>query len=165
VRDGRTATGTGCAAADASWGLIIVSDRRIVVAGVPKSGKTTFVETILQSDLGSALMGLGRPTLTVHHSDDLIDLDWSSQSLAAMRWLDEPGPWICEGVTMIRALRKWTAVDTNWILRKPCDTLYWFGTHATDVTRRQRALGNNCQGIFDEVAPYLISSGVQINLR
>lgn len=72
---------------------------RVVVAGGPRTGKTT-----LALRLGRRL---SRP---VRHSDALIGSHaWGDDSLEISRWLDEPGEWIVEGVATARALRKWLA--------------------------------------------------------
>ena len=70
--------------------------KRVVVMGWPKSGKSAYASVI-----GSQL-GL-RPRAT----DELKDLPWSRQSEVVCEWLDEDGPWIIEGVVVVRALRKW----------------------------------------------------------
>lgn len=70
---------------------------RIVITGPPKSGK-------------SALAGIIAPVLgfKVYATDTLIgDADWSQASEIVGVWFNIEGPWILEGVTVPRALRKW----------------------------------------------------------
>src|SRR6478736_3746392 len=70
---------------------------RLVIAGGPRAGKTTLAES------------LERPLLPVHGSDELMAREWSESSLIASTWFDALGPWICEGLVLPRALRKWLA--------------------------------------------------------
>ncbi len=73
---------------------------RIVVIGGPRTGKTT-----IASELSSQL-----EIPRVWHTDDLIGKHgWSEVSRVASTWLDRDGPWIAEGVAMVRAIRKWLA--------------------------------------------------------
>jgi len=65
---------------------------RILVAGGPRTGKTSFAE-----ELGKGL------NLGVRHTDDLIGAyAWSAASSEVATWLEEPGPWIIEGVARRR---------------------------------------------------------------
>ena len=72
---------------------------RILIFGGPKCGKTT-----LAASLGQSLMNGTTPKST----DVLIgQLEWSDASAEVAKWIDEPGPWIVEGIAGVRALRKW----------------------------------------------------------
>lgn len=80
--------------------------RRIVIIGGPRVGKTTLSNKLID--------GFGISTL--HTSQELERLfpanqsnsdNWSKSSEYASKWFDDPGDWICEGVQMARALRKW----------------------------------------------------------
>jgi hypothetical protein len=69
---------------------------RILVAGAPRTGKTTLADA-LAAERG----------IPVRRTDDLVGrLAWSEASAEVARWLTEPGPWIIEGVASARALRK-----------------------------------------------------------
>ena len=70
--------------------------KRVVVLGWPKSGKSAYA-AILAQQYG----------LPIRATDTLIDLPWSRQSEVVRDWLDEDGPWLIEGVVVVRALRKW----------------------------------------------------------
>ncbi len=86
--------------------------KRILVAGWPRVGKTTFANDI----------GL-RERIAVRHTDDLIGLhDWSEASAVVSTWIEDPGPWCIEGVTIPRALRKWLERNTHGA---PADVLFW----------------------------------------
>lgn len=69
---------------------------RIVVTGSPKAGKST-VAAVFEKMFGYRLKS----------TDELTDMEWSAASEEVSTWLDYSGPWIIEGVTVPRALRKW----------------------------------------------------------
>ena len=75
-----------------------------------------------------------------------------------MSWLDEPGPWICEGVTMIRAVRKWMKDNPE----KPCDVLYFLVIPKEPLSPGQYTLAKGCQKIFNEIYDELIEREVDI---
>lgn len=72
---------------------------RVVIGGLPRTGKTT---------LAVQMRRLWPENALLRHTDDLIATHtWSLASLEVCDWFDFPGPWIIEGVTVSRALRKW----------------------------------------------------------
>lgn len=83
---------------------------RIVITGSPKAGKSTL------AGLMARIM-----VLPAMHTDEVSHLEWSAASEAVSEWFDEPGPWIMEGVTVPRALRKWK--NRNPVSDPPFD---WF---------------------------------------
>ncbi len=122
--------------------------RRILIAGGPRSGKTTLADS-----LGKNL------NIPVCHTDDLIgQLEWSEASLAVSRWFGEPGPWIIEGVSVPRALRKWFAAQPE----TPAELIFWLGAPAVPLTNRQRGMAKACETVWREVAPAVTRSGMRI---
>lgn len=120
---------------------------RIIVAGGPRTGKTTFAK------------GLGeRYGLKVQHTDDLIQLGWSGASAAAAAWFDEPGPWIVEGVAVPRAIRKWLAANPTG---KPCDYFLWLQEPKVHMTRGQIQMSAGCLTVWLEVKDQLLARGVR----
>jgi hypothetical protein len=70
---------------------------RIVICGWPGSGKS-----FLAKELGSKL------GITPKSTDSLVRThDWSAASALVSTWFDIEEPWIIEGMTVPRALRKW----------------------------------------------------------
>lgn len=65
---------------------------RILIAGGPKTGKTTFASFF---------------TVPVYHTDDLIPLPWDAQTQEVVKWLHMPAPWVIEGCAVARGLREW----------------------------------------------------------
>jgi len=71
--------------------------KKILIIGGPKGGKTTRARQL------SLTHGI-----PIQHFDSYISkYDWSEMSDQIAKWLDDPGPWIKEGVAGSRGLRKW----------------------------------------------------------
>ena len=123
---------------------------RIVIAGWPRVGKTW-----LAAKLGAEL---GIP---VRHTDDLIGThDWSAASLAASAWMEDPGPFIVEGVAVPRALRKLlTRFDG-----RPADVLYWSDVPRESLSIGQTSMGKGCTKVLDEIRNELVRRGVRLEL-
>jgi hypothetical protein len=53
-----------------------------------------------------------------------------------------PGPWVCEGHIMARALRKWQDRSEPFRAAAPCDKIIVLKDHhpCADVTRKQEAM-------------------------
>ena len=68
---------------------------KIVIAGHPKTGKTTIAGQFAEAGY------------KVYHTDDVIELGHGADSQAVSEWFDESGEWVVEGVTGPRAVRKW----------------------------------------------------------
>lgn len=120
---------------------------RIVIAGGPRTGKTTR-STELAAQLGC----------TAHHTDDTIGAGWSDASAAAADWFDRAAPWIVEGVTAVRALRKWMAANEG----RPCDRVIWLVEPFVELSRHQAAMAKGCSTIWDDVEAELVGRGVVI---
>ncbi len=126
-------------------------NERIIIAGVPRSGKTTFALTLA-----------ARTLVPAKHTDDLIgQFDWSEASAHAATWFDAPGPWIVEGVAAGRALRKWLVLHDGL----PCDRIFWFETPHVQLTTGQGAMAKGCVSVWGEILPDLRRRGVAIEWR
>lgn len=122
---------------------------RIVIAGGPKTGKTTLGNRIA-SDM---------PRSEVHHTDAVIDLGWSEASAGVATWFDRPGPWCIEGVAVPRALRKWLAAHAEG---KPCDVVIWLEEPHEERTPGQVTMARGCATVFAEIEGELRARGVEI---
>jgi adenylate kinase family enzyme len=122
--------------------------RRIAIIGSPRGGKTTLALE-LAADLG----------VQVRHSDDLIgEFDWSAASEhIASTWLAEPGPWIIEGVAVVRALRKWLESHPAGL---PCDKIIVLDAPRVPLTIRQAGMGKSCATILEGIRGPLLARGV-----
>ncbi len=127
-----------------------MDQRRVVIAGGPKSGKTTLAEDF-------------SPHGWVRHTDELIDdYEWSEQSeLVAADWFTEPGPWVIEGTAAIRALRKALAMRPE----APCDILIWINEPRVERNVGQESMAKSCNTIFEQIKDELKRRGVVIKSR
>jgi adenylate kinase family enzyme len=69
---------------------------KILIIGGPRTGKSTLASERSEAE-----------GLPIHHLDDLSDRGWSEQSDQIAEELSHDGPWIKEGVSGVRGLRKW----------------------------------------------------------
>ncbi len=125
----------------------------ILVAGGPRTGKTTFAAGLAD-----------RLGYHIRHTDDLIKThEWSAASLEASRWIDERLPMtggvIIEGVAVVRAVRKWLARHPTG---KPCDRFYWAGRPKVALTSGQATMFSGCRKVLAEILPELRKRGVNV---
>ncbi len=121
---------------------------RIVIGGGPRSGKT---------QLSARLEAIG---LAVHHTDILRDTHrWGDDSAEVAHWMLEPGPWIIEGVTAVRAVRKFMRWHPG---RKPCDLFVWANTAVEPRTKKQEEMAKGCATIYEGIRGLLADRGVQL---
>jgi hypothetical protein len=121
---------------------------RVIIAGGPRSGKSTLAQNISRS---------GR--IRVRGTDELIGLDWSDSSLVASSWFEYPGPWICEGVVTPRALRKWLAREPTGA---PADLIVWANEAVSPRVAGQEAMAKGCATVWREILPELERREVRI---
>ena|SRR5437762_14030959 len=126
---------------------------RILITGGPSTGKTTLARRLSQQH--------GIP---VFHSDDLIGIHhWSGASDEVKRWIEQPGPWIIEGVAVPRALRKWYAEHGEQ--GTPADSVIWLQEPHIKHTPGQATMAKGLQTVWEQVQPLLEGSGVPIRGR
>lgn len=116
----------------------------VIVIGGPRTGKTTFADS-----LGG----------NVRHADDLIEgREWSQVSDELVLWFDEPGPWVIEGVAVVRGLRKWLASHEG---RVPA-TVVVMTLPKVEMTAGQEAMAKGVETIWGEIAPELERRGTSV---
>lgn len=124
-----------------------ITDLRVCITGGPRCGKTTFSSQFRH----------------VWHTDYLILAvghdEWSAQSEEVYEWLKRPGPWVYEGVTVVRALRKWLSRHST---EKPCDIVYWLGSPRTMWTERHAHMMKGQLTIWEGIKFQLQQRGVWI---
>lgn len=123
--------------------------KRILILGGPRTGKTTLANK-LGAERGIPVRGM----------DDLIGaFDWSAASAEAARWMDDPGPWIIEGVQGARALRKWLAAHPEG---QPADLIIHCQKPHVPLTAGQIAMGKGCLTVWGEVAAEVVRRGALV---
>lgn len=137
--------------------------QRVCVTGGPKAGKTTYADKRAEHFLRTH----GVP-ITVRRTDAIVGAfgtdreSWSKESAAVAEWFDEPGPWIIEGVTVARALRKWLAGHPEG---KPCDVVVWLEYPMVERSKGQETMAKATATVFLEVVAELQKRGVQVMTR
>lgn len=131
------------------------SASRILIAGGPKCGKSTIAARLCDAMAGTGVL--------LMHTDDLMGdgFDWSAASLRVSEWFQSAAPWIIEGVSVPRALRKWFALRLD-SQEKPADVVYWSLAHKVPLSKGQVSMAKGCQTVFEQVRPMLLARGVEI---
>jgi len=122
---------------------------RLAITGYPRTGKTTLAER-LRVEWG----------VPVYHTDDFKELPWSDSSLKASLWFNRPSPWIIEGVTVPRALRKWIkrhqqASPSEQVPPLPVDKILVLTSPRMTLTSGQQNMGKGVIDIIDQLEPWL----------
>lgn len=123
------------------------NDARVLICGVSRAGKST---------LANIIAGGGR----LLSADSLLNKPWSEQSEIVAQWMDEPGPWVIEGTTVARAVRKWLRTHP---VGTPCDQFIWLDTPREHLSPGRLSLAKGTRTIMLEVAPVLAERGVTID--
>lgn len=121
---------------------------RTVIAGHPLTGKTTLAEAMQGDD-----------AVPVRHTDETIDLGWSEGSQEVSTWFDAEGPFIIEGVSTPRALRKWLERNAEG---RPCDTVVYLTVAHEELTKGQRSMAKGCDTVFNGIKEELEARGVEV---
>lgn len=127
-----------------------MSALRVLVAGGPRVGKSTLAQRLVEE---------AESGLLIRHTDSLMEtLEWSEASAEVARWINQPGPWIIEGVAVPRALRKWLAANVG----KPADVIYWSDSAKVPLTRGQIVMSKGCDKVWREIRDELALRDVRI---
>lgn len=126
---------------------------RICITGGPRTGKTT-----LGLKLAYELAERGPRVTVIRHTDSVMGLGWSEASAAASGWLDEPGPWIIEGVAVSRALRKWR--DAHPDAHPPVDRVIYLDGPHEPLSSGQLAMAKGVRTVHDDIEGWLCDHGI-----
>lgn len=131
---------------------------RLLITGGPGTGKTTLAREIAGLDGRRRLCTDPQDLCPAGTDGTPFGMTWSETSefiAAPDGWLDQPGPWVIEGVAVPRALRKWHARQEQWDIRPPCDRLVVLTTPFVEQTAKQRAMGDALLAVLDELRDWL----------
>lgn len=126
---------------------------RIVIVGGPRCGKSTLARLLREARQLPTFCG--DPRSMVKEPEDNVTylpegLHWSDSSqFVADHWLGRPGPFVCEGQVMARALRKYQLGES------PCDLVVVM-THqlpGVQVSAGQAHMHKAVMTVWREVAP------------
>lgn len=122
---------------------------RGVIIGIPASGKTTLANRLAEES--------GIP---LFHTDDLLPCEWDVAPEGVIAWMcEKPAPWLIEGVTVARALKRWVKRFSY----APCDRAIVLHTDFLGSGRRVgKGLATTTWRAWAEAEPRLISMGVDI---
>lgn len=124
---------------------------RLIIAGGPLTGKTTLANHMAGERNAIAL-----------HTDDLIaGHSWSEASTLIKCWMEEPGPWIIEGVAAVRGLRKWLEEYGG----PPCEHVIWLVRAREPLTPGQLTMMKGCQTIWRDIVSELSARCVEVEVR
>lgn len=142
---------------------------RICITGGPRTGKTTLAEKLSGGhSCGCASFDRVSGYVTeadcdcpgrVRSTDSLICLGWSEASRASCSWLDNPDPWIIEGVAVSRALRKWR--DAHPAEPPPVDRVIYLSEPHETLTPGQAAMAKGVRTVHDEIDGWLVQHGIR----
>ncbi len=112
---------------------------RVIVAGIPRSGKSTIAKHLAES-----------LSVPLRCTDDLISKrGWSAASLEVATWFDDDGPWVVEGVTALRALRKW--LERTSAPEPPADVFFWAFQPLKTLTPEQQTMAKGLFTVYREI--------------
>lgn len=137
--------------------------QRVCVTGGPKAGKTTYADKRAEHYLRTHGVPIAvRRTNAIVGAFGTDRESWSKESAAVAEWFDEPGPWLIEGVTVARALRKWLKANPEG---KPCDVVVWLEYPMVERSKGQETMAKATATVFLEVVAELQKRGVQVMTR
>lgn len=122
-----------------------MNNSRVVIVGGPRTGKTTLAARYRD--------------VPVWHTDDYIKRTFEQSVEAMLPLLDEPGPWVLEGVTTVRVLRAWLRAGHSG---KPCDEVICCWEAKMALSRGQETMAKGCRTIWSQIAGELLLRGVEI---
>ena len=153
---------------------------RIVIVGGPRSGKSWLANGLASGEFllhparlrcpvycGDPLSKVKEPVPGVNYLPENIPFsgDDGAAQWVADHWFTMPGPWVCEGHVMARALRRWLRMfeeeyDDNGIRKPfrgwPCDRIIVLEEQRPelDLLPGQVRMHKGVMTVWKEIAPY-----------
>lgn len=141
---------------------------RIVIVGGPRCGKSWFARELATESGAPRFCGdpkslVKEPFGGVTYLPEGLAMEDESTCWIVDNWFEMPGPWICEGWIMARALRKWLQKNddregryaTDAVLY-PCDRVIVFENQRPEIElkRGQVSMHKAVQTVWREIAEY-----------
>jgi hypothetical protein len=143
------------------------SSERIVIVGGPRRGKSTIAEEFRRQGFavrcGDPLSEVKEPIEGVEYLPEGLDFSGENGSSmwVAREWFWRPGPWVCEGHVMARALRRWMRHNGTGFRRDsafPCDRVIVLDRPAVcEATRAQDSMHKGVMKVWRECEAYYLS--------
>jgi hypothetical protein len=144
-----------------------------VIVGGPSRGKSTLAHELWQKSGGKLPVFCGDPRSTVVYQKPYTTylpegLEFAGDAGAAewvsRNWFSRPGPWVCEGHVMARALRRWTeARIMNRNAAYPCDRIIVLDKPAHRPTSAgQEAMHRGDMTVWRKISGWYPSSMVEV---
>lgn len=125
---------------------------KLLITGAVLSGKSTL----------AARFAAATPNLPVLCTNELIGkMDWSAESEEVSKWFARTDSFICEGATVVRALRKWLKANPTG---KPCDQVIYLRTPLKELTKGQISSCKAQETMWREIEADLRGRGVQVDV-
>ena len=137
------------------------TNARIIIVGGPRCGKSTTARTLrLQgypTFCGDPLSRVKEPEEGVTYLPEGLPFsgDQGSASWVAENWFSMPGPWVCEGQVMARALRRWLSMHGT-DAPPPADRIIVLATVHPNATPTagQLAMGKGVMTVWREIESF-----------
>lgn len=146
-------------------------DERVIIVGGPRRGKSTLAQELVNSvwshpapwvihhRCGDPLSKVKDPLPQVEYLPEGIPIsgDDGAAQWVADNWFSLPGPWVCEGWVMARALRRWLADyphrDATGLRAKPADRIIVLAHDAwVDSLKGQESMHKAVMTVWGQIA-------------
>jgi hypothetical protein len=129
---------------------------RVIIIGGPRCGKSTRARQLREEGIPTYCSdphGTEEAVIYLPHG-----LDWSAGSdFIAKNWLTLPAPWCCEGVGMVRAMRK-LIQQGNGRLLQGIQVIY-LQQPFIPWTAKQQQMAKAVATIWQDIAPFITGGG------
>lgn len=140
-----------------------MKNERIVIVGGPRRGKSTLALELRQGDqavpiyCGDPMSKVKDPLTGVRYLPEGLPFagDDGAAQWIADNWFTLPGPWVCEGHVMARALRRWANDDRPDAagIMYPCDRIIVLDHEPwVESTKGQEAMHKGVMSVWAPIA-------------